>query len=198
MSTLSRLRGDRGSAVVEFALVTPLLLLVALAVLQVTLALHVRSTLTAAAAEGARAGALAGAGLGVAESRTRDVLAEAGLIVAESVDVPVFVDPLVNLPSDFDQIGATLGDEGRVRHDDVQPRHGVVGEGGGGEHGSGGGQGKAAQGHGGASSYGIGHPIRSSVAFGSNRAAEAVSMRLSSNAMNSARFISAGIGGRNS
>ena len=74
MSTLSRLRGDRGSAVVEFALVTPLLLLVALAVLQVTLALHVRSTLTAAAAEGARAGALAGAGRGVAESRTRDVL----------------------------------------------------------------------------------------------------------------------------
>ncbi|MFZ9988363.1 MAG: TadE/TadG family type IV pilus assembly protein, partial [Candidatus Nanopelagicales bacterium] len=41
---------------VEFALVTPLLLLVALAVLQVTLALHVRATLTAAAAEGARAG----------------------------------------------------------------------------------------------------------------------------------------------
>ena len=74
---LSRLRGDRGSAVVEFALVTPLLLLVALGVLQVTLALHVRSTLTAAAAEGARAGALAGAGLRVAESRTRDVLADA-------------------------------------------------------------------------------------------------------------------------
>ena len=61
----------------EFALVTPLLLLVALAVLQVTLALHVRSTLTAAAAEGARAGALAGSGLRIAESRTRDVLASA-------------------------------------------------------------------------------------------------------------------------
>ena len=78
MKTLiGRLREDRGSAVVEFALVTPLLLLVALAVLQVTLALHVRSTLTAAAAEGARAGALAGSGLGVAEARTRDVLADA-------------------------------------------------------------------------------------------------------------------------
>jgi Flp pilus assembly protein TadG len=63
--------------VVEFALVTPLLLLVALAVLQVTLALHVRSTLTAAAAEGARAGALAGSGLRVAEARTRDVLSSA-------------------------------------------------------------------------------------------------------------------------
>jgi hypothetical protein len=73
----TRLREDRGSAVVEFALVTPLLLLVALAVLQVILALHVRSTLTAAAAEGARAGALAGAGLAVAESRTRDVLGDA-------------------------------------------------------------------------------------------------------------------------
>ncbi len=77
MRLLTRLREDRGSAVVEFALVTPLLLLVALAVLQVILALHVRSTLTAAAAEGARAGALAGAGLAVAESRTRDVLDDA-------------------------------------------------------------------------------------------------------------------------
>lgn len=73
----TRLQEDRGSAVVEFALVTPLLLLVALAVLQVTLALHVRSTLTAAAAEGARAGALAGSGLRVAEIRTREVLADA-------------------------------------------------------------------------------------------------------------------------
>jgi Flp pilus assembly protein TadG len=73
----TRLREDRGSAVVEFALVTPLLLLVALAVLQVTLALHVRSTLTAAAAEGARAGALAGSGLRIAEMRTREVLADA-------------------------------------------------------------------------------------------------------------------------
>ena len=77
MRLLTRLREDRGSAVVEFALVTPLLLLVALAVLQVVLALHVRSTLTAAAAEGARVGALAGAGLAIAESRTRDVLDDA-------------------------------------------------------------------------------------------------------------------------
>lgn len=74
---LIRLRSDRGSAVVEFALVTPLLLLVALAVLQVTLALHVRATMTAAAADGARAGALADAGLRVAEERTRRVLENA-------------------------------------------------------------------------------------------------------------------------
>lgn len=74
---LRRVRADRGSAVIEFALVVPLVLVVALGVLQVTLALHVRSTLTAAAAEGARAGALAHSGSGVAERRTREVLANA-------------------------------------------------------------------------------------------------------------------------
>ena len=53
-------RNDRGSAVVEFALVMPLLLALALAVIQVALVLHVRATLTSAAAEGARAAAIAG------------------------------------------------------------------------------------------------------------------------------------------
>lgn len=79
-------RDDRGSSVVEFALVAPLLLAVAVGVLQVVLALHVRSTLTAAAAEGARAGALAGSSTLVAERRTREVLADAlGGEAAESV-----------------------------------------------------------------------------------------------------------------
>ena len=45
---------------VEFVLVAPLLLLLGFAVVQVALLLHTRATLTAAAAEGARAGALAG------------------------------------------------------------------------------------------------------------------------------------------
>jgi len=72
-----RLRDDDGNAVVEFALVTPILLIVVLAVVQVILALHVRSTLTAAAAEGARAAALAGSSLAVGERRTREVLDDA-------------------------------------------------------------------------------------------------------------------------
>ena len=59
----------------EFALVTPILMGVALAVLQVALILHVRTTLTAAAAEGARASALVGADHLVGERRVRDVLA---------------------------------------------------------------------------------------------------------------------------
>ncbi len=67
-------RGDRGSAVLEFVLVTPLVLLVALGVLQVALFLHVRTTLTAAAAEGARIAALHGSSLAAGERRVRIVL----------------------------------------------------------------------------------------------------------------------------
>lgn len=73
-----RLRdGDRGSAVVEFALITPVILAVVLAVLQVILAMHVRATMTSAAAEGARAGALSGSSVAAAQARTREVLNEA-------------------------------------------------------------------------------------------------------------------------
>lgn len=76
---------DRGSAVVEFVLVAPLLLLVAVAVLQVALTMHVRATLTSAAAEGARAAALAGADPGAGIRRTRALLAQnvAGPVVRD-------------------------------------------------------------------------------------------------------------------
>ena len=73
----ARLRHDQGgNATVEFALVAPILLAVALAVLQLALALHVRATLTSAAAEGARAAALAGSDLAAGERRARAILQE--------------------------------------------------------------------------------------------------------------------------
>ena len=73
----ARLRQDQGgNATVEFALVAPILLAVALAVLQLALALHVRATLTSAAAEGARAAALAGSDLAAGERRARAILQE--------------------------------------------------------------------------------------------------------------------------
>jgi Flp pilus assembly protein TadG len=53
-------RDQRGSAVVEFVLVAPLVALLALAVVQIALLLQARATLTAAATEGARAAALSG------------------------------------------------------------------------------------------------------------------------------------------
>ena len=73
----ARLRQDQGgNATVEFALVAPILLAVALAVLQLALALHVRATLTSAVAEGARAAALAGSDLAAGERRARAILQE--------------------------------------------------------------------------------------------------------------------------
>lgn len=74
MATRAR-RTDEGSAVVEFVVVVPLLVLLLLAVVQVGLALHVRSTLVSAAAEGARVAAVAGGDSTVAERRTREALA---------------------------------------------------------------------------------------------------------------------------
>ena len=76
---------ETGSAVVEFALVTPPLLMLALGVIQLVLALHVRATLTSAAAEGARAAALAGADPLAGVARTRALLEQsvAGAAVDE-------------------------------------------------------------------------------------------------------------------
>lgn len=52
-------RDDRGSAVAEFVMVSGLVIALALGLAQLALALHVRNTVTDAAAEGARFGALA-------------------------------------------------------------------------------------------------------------------------------------------
>lgn len=66
----ARLSDDRGSATVEFVLVGVLLTLVTLSVLQVAFALHIRTTLIDAAAEGARFAALADSSLPAGIERT--------------------------------------------------------------------------------------------------------------------------------
>ncbi|HEY3437879.1 MAG TPA: TadE family protein [Actinotalea sp.] len=65
---------ERGSAVVDFVLVGALTTVLFVAVLQLTLALHVRSTLIDCAAEGARYGALADRTPADGEQRTRDLI----------------------------------------------------------------------------------------------------------------------------
>lgn len=70
-------RADRGSAPVEFVLVGTLLTLVALSVLQIALASHIRSTLIDAAAEGARHASLADTTLTAGVERTRDLISTA-------------------------------------------------------------------------------------------------------------------------
>jgi Flp pilus assembly protein TadG len=57
----ARRRGDSGSAVVDFVMVLVVLLPLFIGLLQLALVLHVRNTLSSAAAEGARHAAVAGA-----------------------------------------------------------------------------------------------------------------------------------------
>lgn len=68
---------EQGSAVVDFVLVGGLLTMFFLAVIQLTLVLHVRNTLIDAAASGARYGTLADRGASDAEERTRSLIATA-------------------------------------------------------------------------------------------------------------------------
>ena len=72
-------RCDRGAAVVDFVLVSALVVALFAVVFQVGLALHVRNVLTALAAEGARFGANADVPLGdgQVEARTRAGITDA-------------------------------------------------------------------------------------------------------------------------
>jgi Flp pilus assembly protein TadG len=72
---MKRRGADSGAAVVEFVLVAPLVLLLALGTVQLTLALYVRNTLIAAAAEGARLAAVVGHQPADAVPLTKAVLA---------------------------------------------------------------------------------------------------------------------------
>lgn len=67
-------RSDRGSAVVDFALVSCLLTLLFVAVVQVAVIQHVRNTLVDCAAEGARYGALADRRPVDGVTRTRELI----------------------------------------------------------------------------------------------------------------------------
>jgi len=74
VSRPARTYGDSGSAVVDFVLVSVLVSALFLAVFQVGLALHVRNTLIACAAEGARFGARADTTPADGATRTRALI----------------------------------------------------------------------------------------------------------------------------
>lgn len=74
---MNRFADDSGSAIAEFVMVAGLLTLLALSVMQLAIALHVRNTMTDSAAEGARYGALADSSLAQAEARTADLITTA-------------------------------------------------------------------------------------------------------------------------
>jgi Flp pilus assembly protein TadG len=70
-------REERGSAVADFVLVGGLLTMFFLAIIQLTLVLHVRNTLIDAAASGARYGTLADRGASDAEERAGTLIVAA-------------------------------------------------------------------------------------------------------------------------
>lgn len=72
-----RLADERGSAVAEFAMVAALLVALVLAVIQLSLAMHVRATLADAAAEGARHASLVGADAAAGVTRTQALITTA-------------------------------------------------------------------------------------------------------------------------
>jgi Flp pilus assembly protein TadG len=122
-------RGEAGSAVVEFALVMPLLVTVCLAVVQFALLLDVRSTLASAAAEGARAAALAGADPRAGVARTRALLDQnvAGSAVRSVTARPEILDGLpvmtVHVEADLPLLGllgpTVLAVDGRALREDA-------------------------------------------------------------------------------
>jgi hypothetical protein len=79
-------RDDSGSAIVEFLLVSVLLVALTAGLLQLSLALHVRNTLADAAAEGAREASLVGATQQDGVIRARDLIRVA---VGEAVEIEV-------------------------------------------------------------------------------------------------------------
>ncbi len=69
-----RTDGDRGSAIVDFLLVSLLVTMLMVGVVQLALTLHVRNVLIDSAAEGARYAALDGRGLDDGVARTRALI----------------------------------------------------------------------------------------------------------------------------
>ena len=82
------MRDERGSAPVEFALVSVLVVALVLGVLQLALALHVRNTIQDAAAEGARWAALADNSFEDGRNRTAGLISFAvGDRYAQSIEL---------------------------------------------------------------------------------------------------------------
>jgi Flp pilus assembly protein TadG len=69
--------GERGSAVVDFVMVSVLIMTLLLAVLQVAVYVHVRNVVAASAQEGARYAANADVDSGAGAARTREIVASA-------------------------------------------------------------------------------------------------------------------------
>ncbi|MDQ1643610.1 MAG: hypothetical protein QOJ90_2961 [Actinomycetota bacterium] len=104
---MNRGRDDGGAAVVEFTLVGALLTLLFLGVLQLGLALFVRNTLVASAAEGARYAANADRGPEDGAAVTRQLIKDS-LADSFAADVRSGEESVDGFPTVFVEVRATL------------------------------------------------------------------------------------------
>ncbi len=104
---MTRVSDDDGSAVVEFTLVGVLLTVLFLGVLQLGLALHVRNTLTASAAEGARLAANADRTPDDGAVLTRRLIRES-LADTFASDVTSGLETVQGVPTVYVRVEATL------------------------------------------------------------------------------------------
>ncbi|TDW14990.1 TadE family protein [Kribbella kalugense] len=81
---MRKARGERGSAVVDFVLVSTILVPLFLGILQVGLFLYVRNTVTAAASEGAHYAAVLNREPADGEARTRELIS--GVVRDQLID----------------------------------------------------------------------------------------------------------------
>jgi len=102
-----RPRDDRGSAIVEFTLVGVLLTVLFLGVLQLGLVLHVRNTLAASAAEGARYAANADRDPVDGEAVTRQLIRDS-LADTFARGVTSGFETVDGVPTVYVQVDATL------------------------------------------------------------------------------------------
>lgn len=99
--------GDSGAAVVDFVLVGSVVTLLFAAIAQLGLTLHVRNTLVASAAEGARYAANADLGPAAGASRARDVIREA-LADQYADEVTAGYESVDGLPTVYVEVRAPL------------------------------------------------------------------------------------------
>ena len=112
-------RGERGSAVAEFVMVSGLVVFLFMTVFQLGLVLHIRNTLISCASEGARLGARADAEPGMGAARARELIA-ASLAADYADDVTVGTGTVggvqvveVRVRAPFPVLGL-LGPDGRL------------------------------------------------------------------------------------
>jgi Flp pilus assembly protein TadG len=119
-TSAKRFRGDSGEALVEIALVLPILLVLSMGMLDFGRAFHAKSIVDAAAREGARVAVVTAPDVGVVQTRVNDVLVAGGITGAplatvsavgpdHMVTVQVTVTFQFVTPGVFSLIGASYG-----------------------------------------------------------------------------------------